>query len=68
MAQEADGADEADEIQIIQREKQKLVMDFRAQTRQPERVTIEVLREMVQREPAKMSLAARHWLGKGGGK
>ncbi len=55
--------DPADDIEVIQLARKKLVMDFRSQTRRPERVTVEVLREMVRRDTDKMSLAARRWLG-----
>ena len=54
-------ADE-DDIKIIEQEKKKLVMDFRAKEKHPERVTMEVLKDMVRSNPESMGRAARKWL------
>lgn len=54
--------EEQDDIEIIEQEKKKLVMDFRAQQKHPERVTMEVLKDMVKSDPNTMGQAARKWL------
>ena len=54
-------ADE-DDIEIIEQEKKKLVMDFRAKEKHPERVTMEVLKDMVRSNPESMGRAARKWV------
>ncbi len=59
---EADNQEEAG-VEIVRREKQKLVMDFHQKTQNPERMTMEVLKEMVKNDPDTMSQAARKWLG-----
>ena len=59
---EADNQEEAG-VEIVRREKQKLVMDFQQKTQNPERMTMEVLKEMVKNDPDTMSQAARKWLG-----
>jgi hypothetical protein len=59
---EADNQEEAG-VEIVRREKQKLVMDFQQKTRNPERMTMEVLKDMVKNDPDTMSQAARKWLG-----
>ncbi|MBL67421.1 MAG: hypothetical protein CMO74_03050 [Verrucomicrobiales bacterium] len=58
---EADQARE-EQVEVIQQKKQKLVMDFQQQTQHPERVTMEVLKDMVQKNPGTLSQAARQWL------
>ena len=57
----SDHKDNNENIEIIQ-QKQKLVMDFRRKTKQPERVTVEVLKDMVKKNPDTLSQAARKWL------
>jgi len=57
----SDHKDNNEIIEIIQ-QKKKLVMDFRRKTKQPERVTVEVLKDMVKENPASLSQAARKWL------
>ena len=47
---------------MVQAQKQKLIMDFGLGKQQPERVNIDVLREMVGEMPEVMSGAARKWL------
>ena len=59
---DADNQEEAG-VEIVRREKQKLVMDFQQKTQNPERMTMEVLKEMVKNDPDTMSQAARKWLG-----
>jgi flagellar M-ring protein FliF len=53
---------EEDEVEMITQEKKKLVMDFGLGTKQPERVTVEVLKDLIEEKPEKMSQAARSWL------
>jgi flagellar M-ring protein FliF len=53
---------EEDEVEMITEEKKKLVMDFGLGTKQPERVTVEVLKDLIAEKPDKMSQAARSWL------
>ncbi len=56
-------AEEAEEdIEVIEQEKQKLIMDFGLGKKQPERVNIEVLRDMIKENPDVMTAAARRWL------
>ena len=57
----SDHKDNNENIEIIQ-QKKKLVMDFRRKTKQPERVTVEVLKDMVKKNPDTLSQAARKWL------
>ena len=42
---------EEENVEVIQQKKQKLVMDFQQKTQHPERVTMEVLKEMVKKDP-----------------
>ena len=53
---------EEESIEIIQQKKLKLVMDFRQKTQNPERMTMEVLKDMVKKDPEILSQAARKWL------
>ena len=53
---------EDDEVEMITQEKKKLVMDFGIGKKQPERVTVEVLKDLIEEKPEKMSQAARSWL------
>ena len=53
---------EEDEVEMITEEKKKLVMDFGLGTTQPERGTVEVLKDLIAEKPDKMSQAARSWL------
>ena len=61
-------ADEDDEedFEVIEQEKQKLIMNFGIGKKQPERVNIEVLRDMIKESPESMAVAARRWLGSSG--
>ena len=60
----ADEEDE-DDVEVIEQEKQKLIMDFGIGKKQPERVNIEVLRDMIKESPESMAVAARRWLAGG---
>ncbi len=51
-----------DDVEMITEEKKKLVMDFGLGEKQPERVTVEVLKDLINEKPDKMSKAARSWL------
>ena len=53
---------EEESVEVIQQKKQKLVMDFRQKTQHPERMTMEVLKDMVEKDPSTLSRAARNWL------
>ena len=53
---------EEDDVEMITQEKKKLVMDFGIGKKQPERVTVEVLKDLIDEKPEKMSHAARSWL------
>ena len=59
--------DEEEDVEVIEEQKQKLIMDFGLGKKKPERVNIEVLRDMIKDDPDAMAVAARRWLGKGGG-
>ncbi len=54
-------SDEED-VEIVKAKKQKLVMDFGLSAARPERVTIEVLKDLIRDNPNKMTSAARSWL------
>ena len=56
-----------DDVEMITEEKKKLVMDFGLGEKQPERVTVEVLKDLINEKPDKMSKAARSWLLSEGG-
>ena len=51
-----------DDVEVITEEKKKLVMDFGLGKQQPERVTVEVLKDLIQENPEKLSAAAKSWL------
>ena len=55
-------ADSDDDVEVIEQEKQKLIMDFASTQDAPERVNIEVLRDMITESPETMAVAARRWL------
>jgi flagellar M-ring protein FliF len=59
--------DEEENVEVIEEQKQKLIMDFGLGKKQPERVNIEVLRDMIMDDPDAMAVASRRWLGKSGG-
>ena len=54
--------EDEEDVEVVQAQKQKLIMDFGLGKQQPERVNIDVLREMVGEMPEVMSGAARKWL------
>ncbi|MSR66487.1 MAG: flagellar M-ring protein FliF [Pedosphaera sp.] len=54
--------EEKDDVEVVRQEKQKLIMDFGLGKRRPERVNIEVLRDMIRENPEAMTTAARRWL------
>ena len=58
---------DGDDVEMITEEKKKLVMDFGLGEKQPERVTVEVLKDLISEKPDKMSKAARSWLLSEGG-
>ncbi len=53
---------EEESVEIIEQKKQKLVMDFRQKTQHPERMTMEVLKDMLKKDPEILSQAAKKWL------
>ncbi len=53
---------DGEDVEMITEEKKKLVMDFGLGEEQPERVTVEVLKDLISEKPDKMSQAARSWL------
>ena len=59
--------DDEDDVEVVEEAKQKLIMDFGLGKKQPERVNIEVLRDMIKDDPDAMAVASRRWLGKSGG-
>ena len=50
------------DVEAITEEKKKQIMDFGLGEEQPERVTVEVLKDLIAEKPDKMSRAARSWL------
>jgi flagellar M-ring protein FliF len=58
--------EEEEDVEVIEEQKQKLIMDFGLGKKQPERVNIEVLRDMIKDDPEAMAVAARRWMGKTG--
>ena len=60
---ELEAEEQAEEnVEVIEQKKQKLVMDFQQKTQHPERMTMEVLKDMVKKAPDTLSQAARNWL------
>lgn len=60
---ELEAEEQAEEnVEVIEQKKQKLVMDFQQKTQHPERMTMEVLKDMVKNDPNTLSQAARKWL------
>lgn len=55
---------EEQEVEELQAAKSKLVMDFGLGQQAPERITIEVLKQLIRENPAKMSQAARSWMSR----
>ena len=46
----------------IESAKSKLIMDFGLEKPKPERVTLEVLKQLIREKPDRMSQAIRRWL------
>ncbi len=59
---EGSGDDEAEDDQEAQEKKKKMKMDFGLSKQRPERVTLEVLKDLIRDNPQKMVQAARAWL------
>lgn len=53
-----------EDVEELQAAKSKLVMDFGLGQQAPERITIEVLKQLIRENPAKMSQAARSWMSR----
>lgn len=59
----ADGEGSGDEdSEAAQEQKKKMKMDFGLSKQRPERVTLEVLKDLIRDNPQKMTQAARAWL------
>ena len=56
--------EDEDDVEVVEEAKQKLRMDFGLGKKQPERVNLAVLRDMIKDDPQSMAGAARRWLGK----
>ncbi|MBI2946485.1 MAG: hypothetical protein HYY23_02490 [Verrucomicrobia bacterium] len=50
------------DLEEIESAKSKLIMDFGLEQPKPERVTLEVLKQLIREKPDKMSQAIRRWL------
>ncbi len=59
---EGSGDEEAEDDQEAQEKKKKMKMDFGLSKQRPERVTLEVLKDLIRDNPQKMVQAARAWL------
>ena len=55
---------EDEDVEELQAAKSKMVMDFGLGQQAPERITIEVLKQLIRENPAKMSQAARTWMAR----
>ena len=64
MLMQMDQDEDEDEFEVAEEAKQKLLMDFGLGKKQPERVDLAVLRDMIKDNPESMAQAARRWLGK----
>ena len=64
MLMQMDQDEDEDEFEVAEEAKQKLLMDFGLGKKQPERVDLAVLRDMIKDDPQSMAGAARRWLGK----
>ena len=58
MSSEPDNED----VEMINREKKKLVMDFGLGQARPDRVTVEVLKVLIVQKPETMGRVAKRWL------
>ncbi len=59
---EGSGDEDAEDDQEAQEKKKKMKMDFGLSKQRPERVTLEVLKDLIRDNPQKMVQAARAWL------
>jgi flagellar biosynthesis/type III secretory pathway M-ring protein FliF/YscJ len=59
---EGAGEAEDEDDQEAQEKKKKMKMDFGLSKQRPERVTLEVLKDLIRDNPQKMVQAARAWL------
>lgn len=55
---------EDEDVEELQAAKSKMVMDFGLGQQAPERITIEVLKQLIRENPIKMSQAARTWMAR----
>ena len=62
MSNEPDNED----VEMINREKKKLVMDFGLGQARPDRVTVEVLKDLIVQKPETMGRVAKRWLARDG--
>lgn len=71
QAQDQRGVDdimpEDEDVEDMAAAKSKMVMDFGLGQQAPERITIEVLKQLIRENPAKMSQAARTWMARKSG-
>ena len=51
-----------DDLEYLEKAKSKLIMDFGLEQPKVERVTIEVLKQLIRDKPDRMSQAIRRWL------
>lgn len=51
-----------DDAEDLDKAKSKLIMDFGLQQDRPERMTLEVLKQLIRDKPERMSQAVRQWL------
>ena len=63
MLMQMDQEEDEDDFEVAEEAKQKLLMDFGLGKKQPERVDLAVLRDMIKDNPEQMAGAARRWLG-----
>ena len=63
MLMQMDQDEDEDDFEVAEEAKQKLLMDFGLGKKQPERVDLAVLRDMIKDNPESMAQAARRWLG-----
>lgn len=54
--------DDQDDGREIERAKSKMILDFGLEQKRPERVTLEVLRQLIRDNPQRMTRAIRDWL------
>jgi flagellar biosynthesis/type III secretory pathway M-ring protein FliF/YscJ len=59
---DSDASEEDEANEAAQEQKKKMKMDFGLSKQRPERVTLEVLKDLIRDNPQKMTQAARAWL------